>query len=83
MNGINMLYYSLTVLLEYIDFCCNLHKCRNIVISIYIISYYAGIKLNAFSDPLYSKLYWDNRWVPSFISHILSLLHVFIIHLTC
>ena len=27
-------------------------------------SYYAGIMLNAFSDPLCSKLCWHNRLVP-------------------
>ena len=39
----------------------------NIAINIsFTISYYAGIMLNAFNDPLGSKLCWHNRWVPNY-----------------
>ena len=49
----------------YRSFCCNLHKCRNIAINpINFIFYYAGIMLNALSDPLCSKLFRHNRRAP-------------------
>ena len=58
-----MLYHTLTVLLEYID---NSLQMFNIAINIYFtLLYYAGIMLNAFNDPLCSKLCWHNRRVPT------------------
>ena len=51
-----------TVLLKYIDHL--LQFCINIAIYVFYISYYAGIMLNNFNDPLCSKLCWHNRRVP-------------------
>ena len=34
------------------------HKCMNVVSSVLYVSYYAGIMLNAFIDPLCLKLCW-------------------------
>ena len=49
--------YSVTVFLL---FGAIFQKCMNIALH---ISYYAGIMLNAFSDPLY----WHNRLVPTYM----------------
>ena len=52
-----MLYYMVTVLLEYIDHSLKFPQMLNIAINInFTISCYAGIMLNAFNDPLCSKL---------------------------
>ena len=55
-----MLYYTMTVLLEYNDYCTTIFHKR---INVYFISYYAAIMLNAFNDALCSKLCWHNRRV--------------------
>ena len=54
-----MLYHTMTVLLEYIPVIqYNFPLMLNIAINIYFtLLCYAGIMLNAFNDPLYSKLY--------------------------
>ena len=55
--------HLMTVLLEYIDrFAATCHKGRNIAINEF---YIFSIMLNAFSDPLCSKLCWHNRRVPT------------------
>ena len=56
-------YHTMTVLLEYINFIAILHKCINIAIMYLTHSCYVGIMLNAFNDPLCSKLYWNNGQV--------------------
>ena len=68
-----MFYHTVTVLLEYID-CLLIFFTKlmfDIVINVYFtLPYYAGIMLNAFNDPLCSKLCWHDRWVPINIVHI-------------
>ena len=49
--------YMVTVVLEYID-----HS-----LQVSIIPYYAGIMLNAFNDPLCSKVCWYNIRVHTYI----------------
>ena len=49
--------------LEYIDNSLKLNIAIHVIYI--IISCYAGIMLNAFSDPLCSKLCWHNRQVPT------------------
>ena len=51
-----MFSQTMTVRLEYIN---------HFVAIFQNISYYAGIMHNAFSDLLCSKLYWNNRLVPT------------------
>ena len=54
MKGTIMLYQTMTVLLEYIDHL--LQFSQMLAINIYFtLSYYAGIMVNAFGDPLCSK----------------------------
>ena len=53
-----MHYYMMTVVLEYID--CSLR--------VSTILYYAGIMLNAFNDPLCSKVCWYNMRVHTYIA---------------
>ena len=50
-----MLYHTMTVLLEYIDHSLQFPQTLNPIMR---------IMLNAFNDPLCSKLCWSNRVVP-------------------
>ena len=61
-----MLCHIMTILLEYIIIHYNFTQILNNTINIYfVLPYYAGIMLNAFNDPLFSKLCWHNWWVPT------------------
>ena len=61
-----MHYYAMTVLLEYKIVHYNFLQMLNITINTYFtLRSYADIMLNAFNDPLCSKLCWHNRWVPT------------------
>ena len=56
-----MLRHIMTILLEYIIIHYNFTQMLNNTIYIYFaLPYYAGIMLNAFNDPLFSKLCWHN-----------------------
>ena len=54
-----LVYYMMTdcSIRVYRSFTTIFHKCMNIAINVF-----SGIMLNAFNDPLCSKLCWHNRW---------------------
>ena len=61
-----MFDHTIIVLLEYFDRSLHFPQILNIAINVYFtLPYYAGIMLNAFNDPLCSKLCWHNRQVSS------------------
>ena len=59
LKHITVLYHMMTVLLEYIDRSQHFSQMLNIAIL------HFPIMLNAFNDPLCSKLCWHNRRVPT------------------
>ena len=69
----NMLYHTMTVLLEYIDRSLqfSIKLMLNIAINIcFTLPYYVSIILNAFNNPVCSKLCWHNSRVPTHNNYI-------------
>ena len=66
MKGIKVYHYAPSYDDCFMIIHYNFTQMLNIAINIYfILPFYVGVMLNAFNDPLHSKLCWHNRWVPT------------------